>query len=131
MPKLLYARPPVDAEEGCKVRRLAGARHGPAEWVVRARTVAASWGGQRASTIAARLGCHMQAVRERLARFNAEGIDGRRDRLRRRHRNDAAQLPCPPLGVGTATTTQPHTPPQDRVLPLRNVALGGLVRSVR
>ncbi|MGI5175185.1 helix-turn-helix domain-containing protein [Dactylosporangium sp. CA-152071] len=28
------------------------------------------------SDIAARLGCHMQTVRERLARFNAEGLDG-------------------------------------------------------
>jgi Homeodomain-like domain len=48
----------------------------PADWVMRAKMIAASWGGDRTHTIAARLGCHMQTVRERLARFNAEGIDG-------------------------------------------------------
>ncbi|MFF5234686.1 helix-turn-helix domain-containing protein [Dactylosporangium sp. NPDC000521] len=76
MPKLLYARPPVDAEEERKVRKLAGARHAPADWIMRAKMIAASWDGERTSGIAARLGCHMQTVRERLARFNAEGIDG-------------------------------------------------------
>ncbi|GAA2581718.1 hypothetical protein GCM10010399_09390 [Dactylosporangium fulvum] len=43
MPKLLYARAPVDAEEERKVRKLAGARHAPADWVMRARMIAASW----------------------------------------------------------------------------------------
>ncbi|MFF5125086.1 helix-turn-helix domain-containing protein [Dactylosporangium aurantiacum] len=38
--------------------------------------IVASWDGERTSTIAAQLGCHMQTVRERLARFNAEGVDG-------------------------------------------------------
>jgi transposase len=76
MPKLLFARPPVDAEEERKVRKLAGARHAPTDWIMRAKMIAASWDGERTSTIAARLGCHMQTVRERLARFNAEGIDG-------------------------------------------------------
>jgi transposase len=59
---------------------LAGSRHAPADWVMRARMIAASWDGERTTTIAARLGCHMQTVRERLARFNAEGIDGLGDR---------------------------------------------------
>jgi transposase len=76
MPKLLYARPPADAGEEHKVRKLAGARHAPADWVMRAKMIAASWDGARTSVIAARLGCHMQTVRERLARFNNEGIDG-------------------------------------------------------
>jgi transposase len=76
MPKLLYARPPANAEEEQKIRKLAGSRHAPADWVMRARMIAASWGGARTSTIAAQLGCHMQTVRERLARFNAEGLDG-------------------------------------------------------
>jgi transposase len=80
MPKLLYARPPASAEEEQKVRRLAGSRHAPADWAMRAKMIAASWGGARTSTIAARLGCHMQTVRERLARFNAEGLDGLGDR---------------------------------------------------
>jgi transposase len=76
MPKLLYARPPADAEEERMIRKLAGARHAPADWVIRAKMITASWDGERTSAIAAQLGCHMQTVRERLARFNAEGIDG-------------------------------------------------------
>jgi hypothetical protein len=74
MPKLLYARPPADAEEERKVRKLAGSRHGPTDWIMRAKMIVASWRGERTSTIAARLGCHMQTVRERLARFNTEGL---------------------------------------------------------
>jgi len=80
MPKYLYARPAADAEEERTIRKLAGSRHAPADWVMRARMIAASWDGDRTSAIAARLGCHMQTVRERLARFNAEGIDGLGDR---------------------------------------------------
>jgi transposase len=76
MPKLLHARPPADAEEERKIRKLAGSRHAPADWAMRAKMIAASWDGDRTSTIAARLGCHMQTVRERLARFDAEGLDG-------------------------------------------------------
>jgi transposase len=79
MPKLVYARPPADEEEQRKVRKLAGSRHAPADWIMRARMIVASWDGERTSTIAARLGCHMQTVRERLTRFNAEGIDGLAD----------------------------------------------------
>jgi hypothetical protein len=81
MPKLLYARPPADVEERT-IRRLAGSRHAPADWVMRAKMIAASWDGERTSAIAARLGCHMQTVRERLARFNSEGLDGLADRRR-------------------------------------------------
>lgn len=80
MPKLLRARPPASAEEEQKIRKLAGSRHAPADWVMRARMILLSWGGDRTSTIAARLGCHMQTVRERFARFNAEGLDGLGDR---------------------------------------------------
>ena len=76
MPKLLRARPPADAEEERKIRKLARSRHAPADWMMRAKMIAASWDGDRTSTIAARLGCHMQTVRERLARFDAEGLDG-------------------------------------------------------
>jgi transposase len=76
MPKLLHARPPADAEEERKIHKLARSRHAPADWMMRARMIAASWDGDRTSAIAARLGCHMQTVRERLARFNVEGLDG-------------------------------------------------------
>src|SRR5689334_7699146 len=51
-------------------------RHAPGDWIMRAKMIMASWDGERTSAIAAQLGCHMQTVRERLARFNAEGIDG-------------------------------------------------------
>jgi transposase len=80
MPKLLYARPPVDAEEERKVRKLAGSRHAPADWIMRAKMIVASWDGKRTSAIAAESGCHTQTVRERLQRFNDEGLDGLGDR---------------------------------------------------
>ncbi len=76
MPKLLQARAPQDATEECRVRKLAASRHAPADWSRRARMVVGSWAGQRTTRIAAGLSCHPQTVRERLARFNAEGLDG-------------------------------------------------------
>jgi transposase len=39
-----------------------------------------SWAGWKTTRIAAELRCHAQTVRERLLRFNAEGIDGLGDR---------------------------------------------------
>src|SRR5213596_1140477 len=80
MPKLLRARPPVDAVEERRVRKLAGSRHAPGDWIRRARMVARSWDGRRTVAIAAELGCHPQTVRERLVRFNAAGLDGLGDR---------------------------------------------------
>lgn len=80
MPKLLFARPPTDAEEEQKVRKLARSRHAPADWIMRAKMIVASWEGKRTSAIAAELGCHMQTVRERLQRFNDEGLNGLGDR---------------------------------------------------
>ncbi|MGW0586849.1 helix-turn-helix domain-containing protein [Streptosporangium sp. NPDC002607] len=76
MPKLLYARPPLDAEEERQIRKLAGAHHAPADWIMRAQMIVFSWQGLRTSAIAAKLGCHMQTVRERIERFNAEGLAG-------------------------------------------------------
>jgi transposase len=80
MPKLLHARPANDPGEERQVRRLAASRHAPGDWIQRARMIARSWEGARTTQIAAELGCHPQTVRERLARFNAEGIDGLGDR---------------------------------------------------
>ena len=80
MPRLLRARPPLDADEERRVRKLAGSRHAPGDWIRRARMVARSWDGLRTSAVAAELGCHSQTVCERLARFNAEGLDGLGDR---------------------------------------------------
>ncbi|CCF85353.1 helix-turn-helix domain-containing protein [Nitrolancea hollandica] len=80
MPKLLFARPPKDAREEHQLRKLAGSRHAPGDWIQRARMIAGSWDGLRTTAIAAELGCHPQTVRERIVRFNAEGIDGLGDR---------------------------------------------------
>src|SRR3954467_2118410 len=80
MPKLLFARPPVDAVEERKIRKLAGARHAPADWIRRAQVIALSWDGLRVPAIAAALGCSPKTVRHRLARFAADGLDGLGDR---------------------------------------------------
>src|SRR3954454_24750370 len=80
MPKLLFARPPVDAVEERKIRKLAGARHAPADWIRRAQMITMSWDGLRVPGIAAALGCSPKAVRDRLARFTADGPDGLGDR---------------------------------------------------
>src|SRR5829696_2731839 len=77
---LLYARPPVDAAEERTIRKLAGARHAPGDWIRRAQIITGSWDGLGTTQIAERLGCHPQTVRERLHRFNAEGVDGLGDR---------------------------------------------------
>jgi transposase len=80
MPKLLFARPPLDAIEERKVRKLAAARHAPADWIRRAQIIALSWDGLRVPAIAQALSCSQKAVRYRLARFAAEGLDGLGDR---------------------------------------------------
>jgi transposase len=80
MPKLLFARPPLDAAEERRIRKLAGARHAPADWIRRAQIIALSWDGLRVPAIADALGCSQKAVRYRLARFTVEGLDGLGDR---------------------------------------------------
>src|SRR3954467_411090 len=80
MPKLLFARPPADAVEERRIRKLAGARHAPADWIRRGQVIALSWDGLRVPAIAAALGCSQKAVRYRLARFAADGLDGLGDR---------------------------------------------------
>jgi transposase len=76
----LYARPAHDPDEESKICKLAGARHAPADWIQRARIIVLSWEGMRATAIADELDCHPATVRERLHRFNAEGLDGLGDR---------------------------------------------------
>jgi transposase len=80
VPKILRARPPCDDGEERKVRKLAGARHAPADWTERARIVTLSWDGLGVPAIAGQLGCHPKKVRRWLHRFNAAGIDGLGDR---------------------------------------------------
>jgi transposase len=80
MPKLLYARPPGDPDEEQQIRKLANSRHAPGDWILRARMILRSWSALRTTEIASELGCHPQTVRDRIHRFNAEGIDGLGDR---------------------------------------------------
>jgi transposase len=80
VPKFLRARPPLDDSEARKIRRLAGARHAPADWSERARIVALSWDGLAVPAIAAEVGCHENTVRRWLHRFSAAGLDGLGDR---------------------------------------------------
>jgi transposase len=80
MPKLLRARAPQDTAEEQKVRKLANSRHAPGDWIMRARMIARSWDGLRTTQIASELRCHPQTVRERIHRFNEEGLDGLGDR---------------------------------------------------
>src|SRR5688500_12350986 len=76
MPKLLFARPPLDAVEERKIRKLAGARHAPADWIRRAQIIAMSWDGLRGPAHAEALGCSQKAARYRLARRAADGPAG-------------------------------------------------------
>src|SRR5262245_48570479 len=80
MPMFLYARPAVDAAEEQKIRKLAGARHAPADWIQRAQIITLSWAGLHTTAIAAEVRCHPKTVREWLDRFNAGGLDGLGDR---------------------------------------------------
>jgi len=80
MPKILRARPAADSDEERTVRRWAGARHAPADWVHRGRIITLSWDGLRVPAIAKQLGCHEQTVRRWLERFNAGRLDGLADR---------------------------------------------------
>ncbi len=80
MPKFVRARPPLDDSEAGKIRKLAGARHAPADWSERARIIALSWDGLAVPAIAAGTGCHPNKVRRWLHRFNAAGLDGLGDR---------------------------------------------------
>jgi DNA-binding CsgD family transcriptional regulator len=73
VPKLLRACAPQDAEEERKIRKLAGSRHAPGDWIARARIVSLSWQGLRTVEVAEELGCHPKTVRTRLHRFNSEG----------------------------------------------------------
>ena len=80
MPKILRVRVAHDEREEKQVRKLAGSRHGPADWILHARMVARSWDGERVEAIAKELQCSPQTVRRRLHRFDALGLDGLGDR---------------------------------------------------
>jgi transposase len=82
VPAAVVARLAVDEDEQARVRKLALARHAPADWVLRARIVAASWDRHSVPEIAGQLGCHARTVRSWIHRFNAEGVEGLGDRQR-------------------------------------------------
>jgi transposase len=71
----LFARPPADASEERRLRRLANARHAPASWLERARIITLSWDGAQVGQIAEALDCHPRTVYRWLHRFNQGGID--------------------------------------------------------
>src|SRR3954453_13532220 len=107
MPKLLFARPPIDAVEERKIRKLAGARHAPADWIRGSQIVGMSWDGMRVPVIAAALGCSQKAVRYRLARgaggggggFGARPGAGRKPRIGQDQRSRLiALVASPPPG---------------------------------
>jgi transposase len=76
----MYARSCVDDEEDAKLRKLSGAQHAPADWVVRATIVTMSQAGSAVPQIAAELGWDPRTVRKWVHRFNADGVDGLADR---------------------------------------------------
>lgn len=80
MPKILPVRAAHDEREEKQVRKLAGSRHGPADWILQARMVGHSWDGEQVEALAKDLQCSPQTVRRRLHRFDAEGIEGLGDR---------------------------------------------------
>jgi hypothetical protein len=76
MPKVLAARPPLDAPEAAQVRRLARSLHASADGVLHARMIARSWDGLRTRAIAPR---SWSAIPRRCARcdvLHARGRDG-------------------------------------------------------
>jgi transposase len=79
MPKHIQARQAASAEEERVVDKLANSRHGPADVIRRAQMVAGSWEGKTVQVIALELNCHPQTVRERITRFNEQGIEGLED----------------------------------------------------
>jgi transposase len=100
MPKVLRAHRLADPTDERWLRKLARSKRAPAEQVLRARTIVMSWDGAETATIATRLGCHPQTVRDRIARFNTEGTQsivtissgGRRPRLTESQRQQLVAL---------------------------------------
>jgi transposase len=82
MPKILRVRAAQDEQEEKQVRKLAGSRHGPADWILHAPMVARSWDGERVEAMAQVLHCSPQTVRRRLHRFDEQGLEGLGDRAK-------------------------------------------------
>ncbi|XVS68226.1 helix-turn-helix domain-containing protein [Actinosynnema sp. CA-299493] len=117
VPKVLVARLPIDVAEERAIRKLAGARHAPGDWIRRTRIVVASWKGGSTKDIAVEVGCHPQTVREWLHRFNTNGLDGLGDCSAVKHWPDRAS-PTP-----RRSTRPPDRPPQPST-PAQNLGSG-------
>jgi transposase len=115
MPKRLQARPATDTAEEQLIRRLAGARTATFDTVLRSRIVVLSWEGLETAHIAAELRCHPKTVRERISRFNEDGVTslterpkvGRKPRLTDDDRHRIITLACVPAESANAPAT-PH-----------------------
>lgn len=59
MPKILRVRAPQDEREERWVRKLAGSRHGPADWILHALMVVQSWDGKWVLRASLRLSARM------------------------------------------------------------------------
>lgn len=110
MPRLLFARLPQDVSEERTLRKLSTSRHAPSDWIQRAQMIVRSWAGERTTVIARELGVHPQTVRERLQRFNAEGIEGLADR------RGAGRKPRLTEGERSALIALVASPPSGRLL---------------
>jgi transposase len=73
---------PLTAEESAELGRRAASRTLPARVVERAKLILLLHEGERVPAVAGRLGVGADVVRTWLKRFNAEGLDGLRDRPR-------------------------------------------------
>jgi transposase len=132
MPRVLRAHGPTDLAEERWIRKLARSKRVPAEQVLRARTIVMSWDGAETATIATRLGCHPQTVRDRIARFNAEGArsivavssGGRRPRLSESQRQELVAMVERLAGGHTRNGTASARRPQ-------NISLDALVTAAR
>jgi transposase len=108
MPKLLRARPPADDAEEQLVRRMAAARTASFDTVLRSRIIVLSWDGLSTAVIAAELRCHPKTVRERISRFNDDGVEslterpkvGRKPRLTEGDRRRLITLASAPIEPG-------------------------------
>ncbi|MGE3270343.1 MAG: helix-turn-helix domain-containing protein [Chloroflexota bacterium] len=116
MPKRLQARSAIDDAEEQYIRRLASARTATFLSVLRARIVVLSWEGLDTAGISVELRCHPKTVRERISRFNEEGVRsiterpkvGRKPRLTEADRQRIITLATVPADAFAGTSSAPN-----------------------
>ncbi len=97
----------LTAEEMAAVERLARARTAPVRRVERARIIWAVHQGEARSAIAARLGVDAETVRQRILRFNADGLASLDDKPR--SGRPATYTPAEVATVIAVALTDPKT----------------------